>query len=158
MSAVILTDRNRPRRLAKGNVLDTTARACTICTMTSKGMTIDVGDWLRGLGLGQYEPSFRENEIDESVLPGLTAEDLKDLGVSIVGHRRKLLDAIAGLRAEKSAKPPTLTPSSLPRSTAGAGCSSTRGKYCRAPPSHRAVLGPCRLHGAFGSYGPGGPA
>ena len=51
--------------------------------------------WLRSLGLGRYEAAFRDNEIDETVLPNLTAEDLKDLGVSIVGHRRKLLDAIA---------------------------------------------------------------
>jgi hypothetical protein len=48
-------------------------------------------DWLRGLGLGQYETSFRENNIDESVLPNLTAEDPKDLGIATVGHRRKLL-------------------------------------------------------------------
>ncbi len=67
--------------------------------MTGKGMTIDVGGWLRSLGLGQYEATFRENEIDQSVLPNLTAEDLKDLGVSVVGHRRKLLDAISALRA-----------------------------------------------------------
>ena len=44
--------------------------------------------WLRSLGLGKYEAAFRENEITEKVLPNLTAEDLKDLGVSIVGHRR----------------------------------------------------------------------
>jgi hypothetical protein len=56
---------------------------------------MDVGVWLRSLGLGKYEAVFRENEIDETVLPKLTAEDLKDLGVSIVGHRRKFLDAIA---------------------------------------------------------------
>ena len=47
------------------------------------------------LGLGQYETSFRENNIDESVLPNLTAEDLKDRGIGTVGHRRKLLDAIS---------------------------------------------------------------
>jgi hypothetical protein len=56
---------------------------------------MDVVVSLRGLGLGKYEAAFRENEIDETVLPNLTAEDLKDLGVSIVGHRRKILDAIA---------------------------------------------------------------
>src|SRR5258705_13859291 len=61
---------------------------------------MDVGGWLRRLGLEQYEAAFRENEIDDKVLPRLTAEDLKDLGVSVVGHRRKLLDAIAALRAE----------------------------------------------------------
>jgi hypothetical protein len=59
---------------------------------------MDIVLWLRSLGLGKYEAAFRENEIDETVLPNLTAEDLKDLGVSIVGHRRKILDAIAGLR------------------------------------------------------------
>ena len=65
---------------------------------------MDIVVWLRSLGLGKYEAAFRENEIDETVLPNLTAEDLKDLGVSIVGHRRKLLDAIAALRNEGSGK------------------------------------------------------
>jgi SAM domain (Sterile alpha motif) len=46
--------------------------------------------WLRSLGLGKYEAAFRENEIDETVLPNLTAEDLKELGVASLGHRRKL--------------------------------------------------------------------
>jgi hypothetical protein len=61
---------------------------------------MDIVVWLRSLGLGKYEAVFRENEIDETILPNLTAEDLKDLGVSIVGHRRKLLDAIAALRTD----------------------------------------------------------
>jgi len=65
---------------------------------------MDVEAWLRSLGLERYEAAFRENEIDEAVLPNLTAEDLKDLGVGAVGHRRKLLDAIAALRAEATAK------------------------------------------------------
>jgi class 3 adenylate cyclase len=58
---------------------------------------MDVGNWLRSLGLGQYESSFRHNEIDSEVLRELTAEDLIALGVDLVGHRRKLLAAIAGL-------------------------------------------------------------
>jgi hypothetical protein len=49
---------------------------------------MDVGSWLRKLGLEQYEAAFRENAISEKVLPHLTAEDLKDLGVGMVGHRR----------------------------------------------------------------------
>jgi class 3 adenylate cyclase len=65
---------------------------------------MELGGWLRSLGLGQYEAAFSENAIDETVLPNLTAEDLKDLGVGIVGHRRKLLDAIAALRADASAR------------------------------------------------------
>jgi class 3 adenylate cyclase/predicted ATPase len=78
---------------------------------------MDLGGWLRSLGLERYEAAFRENEIDETVLPSLTAEDLKDLGVGIVGHRRKLLDAIAVLRAYASAKAPTTeAPPTLPKS------------------------------------------
>jgi hypothetical protein len=45
---------------------------------------MDVGDWLRGLGLGQYGAAFRENEIDGTVLPKLTTEDLKELGAVII--------------------------------------------------------------------------
>jgi class 3 adenylate cyclase/tetratricopeptide (TPR) repeat protein len=60
---------------------------------------MDVADWLRKLGLEQYEPAFRTNEIDAKVLTSLTAADLKDLGVTLVGHRRRLLDAIAALGA-----------------------------------------------------------
>ena len=65
---------------------------------------MEIGAWLRSLGLGKYEAAFRENEIDETVLPNLTAEDLKDLGVGIVGHRRKILDAIATLRTDAGGK------------------------------------------------------
>jgi class 3 adenylate cyclase/tetratricopeptide (TPR) repeat protein len=65
---------------------------------------MDLGGWLRSLGLDQYEAAFRENAIEETVLPSLTAEDLKDLGVVVVGHRRKLLNAIALLRRDASAK------------------------------------------------------
>ena len=65
---------------------------------------MDVGGWLRSLGLERYEAAFRENEINEKVLPSLTAEDLKDLGVVIVAHRRMLLDAISALRADAHAQ------------------------------------------------------
>ena len=78
---------------------------------------MDIVVWLRSLGLGKYEAAFRENEIDETVLPNLTAEDLKDLGVGIVGHRRKILDAIAALRTDTSALAPSAdaaSPSSAP--------------------------------------------
>lgn len=61
-------------------------------------LRIDVTAWLRGLGLERYEQAFRDNAIEPDVLPNLTAEDLKDIGVDLVGHRRKLLDAIAALR------------------------------------------------------------
>jgi predicted ATPase/class 3 adenylate cyclase len=58
---------------------------------------MDIGHWLRSLGLEQYESTFRDNKIDAEVLPDLTAEDLKDLGIGPVGDRRRLLQAIAAL-------------------------------------------------------------
>ena len=59
---------------------------------------MDIAVWLRDLGLHRYEPIFRNNDIDGAVLPSLTAEDLKDLGITSVGHRRRLLEAITALR------------------------------------------------------------
>jgi class 3 adenylate cyclase/predicted ATPase len=61
---------------------------------------VDIEGWLRELGLERYAQAFRDNEIDADILPTLTAEDLKDLGVTVVGHRRKLLNAIDALRGE----------------------------------------------------------
>src|SRR5215471_3831470 len=60
---------------------------------------MDIATWLQGLGLERYVPAFRDNEIDWEVLPKLTSEDLREIGVAAVGHRRKLLDAIAALGA-----------------------------------------------------------
>ena len=68
-------------------------------------MAIDVAGWLRQLGLQQYEPAFRDNEVDGDVLADLTAEDLIGLGVTLIGHSRKLLSAIAALTAEAPAAP-----------------------------------------------------
>src|SRR5271169_4944651 len=67
---------------------------------------MDLAGWLRSLGLERYEAAFRDNEIDATVLPNLTAEDLKELGITALGHRRKLLDAIAALRTDTNAKAP----------------------------------------------------
>jgi class 3 adenylate cyclase/tetratricopeptide (TPR) repeat protein len=78
---------------------------------------MDIVVWLRSLGLGKYEAAFRENEIDETVLPSLTHETLKELGVTAVGHRLKLLDAIGALRNDASGKAPPVdaaTTSSAP--------------------------------------------
>ena len=77
---------------------------------------MDVGGWLRGLGLGQYEEKFRDNKIDADLLPRLTVDDLKDIGVSVVGDRRRLLDAIAviagaGRPADLPASPTKSAPS-----------------------------------------------
>src|SRR3954468_13122042 len=56
---------------------------------------MNIDEWLRTLGLERYGPAFRDNEITPDLLPSLTADDLKDLGVTLIGHRRRLLDAIA---------------------------------------------------------------
>jgi class 3 adenylate cyclase len=60
---------------------------------------MNIGDWLQGLGLERYEQAFIDNDIDAEILPRLTAEDLIGLGISSIGHRRRLLDAIAALPA-----------------------------------------------------------
>ncbi len=71
-------------------------------------MPLDVGQWLRDLGLDQYAQAFRDNDIDADILPELTAEDLAGLGVTSIGHRRKLLAAIAALREPPAeAAPPS---------------------------------------------------
>jgi hypothetical protein len=64
---------------------------------------MDVGDWLRDLGLGQYEAAFDENSVSMELLPHLRADDLKDLGVNAIGHRRLLSNAIEALRVAQSA-------------------------------------------------------
>src|SRR5437763_9942420 len=56
---------------------------------------MDIAAWLRDLGFAQYEGAFRDNDIDADVLRRLTADDLRELGVASIGHRRRLLDAIA---------------------------------------------------------------
>ena len=77
-------------------------------SLAEAGKPLDIGSWLRGLGLERYEAAFRDDEIDWDALPKLTAEDLKDLGVVLGSHRRKLLDAIAALRGPLAApgRPP----------------------------------------------------
>jgi len=74
---------------------------------------VDIGNWLRGLGLAQYEPAFRDNDVDGEVLLRLTADDLRELGVTSIGHLRRLLDAIAAL-TEGAPKPAAMTPSLPP--------------------------------------------
>jgi hypothetical protein len=77
----------------------------------------DVADWLRGLGLGRHEAAFRDNDIRADVLPELTAEDLREIGVASVGDRRRLLAAIAALRGPA---PSSINPSDEPPPTQAA--------------------------------------
>jgi class 3 adenylate cyclase len=64
------------------------------------GTPIEIARWLRELGLEQYTDAFRDNAIDSKILPTLTADDLRDIGVTLIGHRRRLLNAIAELAAK----------------------------------------------------------
>jgi hypothetical protein len=63
-----------------------------------------IADWLRRLGLPEYAERFAENGIDVSVLPHLTDQDLKDMGV-LLGHRRKMLAAIGELSSKSPPRP-----------------------------------------------------
>lgn len=76
--------------------------------------SVDIGAWLRMIGLSEYEAVFRENAIDDEVLPDLTADDLSDIGVLSVGHRRKILSAISRLK-EQPGEPVPGAATSLPR-------------------------------------------
>src|SRR5215468_5656202 len=67
---------------------------------------MDVGGWLKSLGLGQYEALFRASEIDADILPELSEVDLEKLGVPL-GHRKRLLRAISGLAAAETSAAPS---------------------------------------------------
>ncbi len=71
---------------------------------------MNIGGWLQSPGLQRYVKAFDENDIDVEVLPSLTADDLIGLGVTSIGHRRKLLEAIAALRADAGPAPETAAP------------------------------------------------
>lgn len=90
---------------------------------------MDAAAWLRSLGLGQYEQAFRENDIDAEVLMDLTAEDLIGLGVASIGHRRKLLAAIAAMRA-----------GSISATTPATAAAAVSGKASLAPGAERRQL------------------
>lgn len=102
---------------------------------------MDVAEWLRSLGLEQYATAFRQNDISPDLLPTLTAEELKELGVVSLGHRRRLLQAIADL-----------TQAADPRS------SETRSAESRIEPEPErrqlTVMFPRGLDGAFDSARP----
>ena len=111
------------------------------------GALMDIGVWLRSLGLEQYEAAFRDNEINERVLPNLTQEDLKEIGVGpvvIAGYSSKLSLLCAATPIAKR-PPPTHDPSCPER---------LNRRPRRAPPSHSDVLRLGRLNGSIGAHGP----
>ena len=99
---------------------------------------MDVASWLRDLGLERYEAAFRENDVGPELLPTLTADDLKEIGVTSFGHRRNLLEAIAKLRSDAPSQETV-------RSTDDHQASTSR---WRTPPAHRDVLRPGGFDGA----------
>ena len=88
----------------------------------TEGHRMDVVAWLRGLGLERYAPAFRDNDIDGEVLSALTSDDLISIGVTSVGHRRKLLAAITSL----GATPPAATVIAAPRDAPAAADAERR--------------------------------
>jgi hypothetical protein len=80
---------------------------------------MDATDWLRSLGLQQYEALFRQNDIDAEMLPTLGADDLRELGITSLGHRKKLLSAIAALadHSKVAATPDQMQEGSSPASS-----------------------------------------
>jgi hypothetical protein len=84
---------------------------------------MDVETWLGGLRLGQYRQLFQDNAIDLEVLPHLTSEDLREMGVVAIGHRRKLLQAIEALQGVSGGGP---EPSMAARVVSTAQCSPRR--------------------------------
>jgi predicted ATPase/class 3 adenylate cyclase len=121
---------------------------------------MDVGDWLRNLGLGQYEDVFRDNGVDGAVLPKLTVDDLKEMGVAGVGHRRKIIAAIEELNTSsavttQSVKPDSTTsPASVPQPTDAAERRQLTVMFCDLVGSTAlsARLDPEDLRGIIGAY------
>jgi hypothetical protein len=108
---------------------------------------VDVASWLRDLGLERYEATFRENDVDAELLPNLTADDLRDLGIPSVGHRRRILEAITALRLkETQADGPVRLPTSQ---TGNPGLSEITGErrqltvmFCDLVGSTALLIGP----------------
>jgi SAM domain (Sterile alpha motif) len=91
---------------------------------------VDVASWLRNLGLERYEATFRENDVRGEVLCHLTADDLKDLGIISVGHRRELMVAIAKLNEQRIADAviPVVTPTTSASGPVGENAVSQGGE------------------------------
>src|SRR3954449_11729144 len=87
---------------------------------------MNVEAWLKSLGLEQYAAAFHENDVNAEALPTLTAEELKDIGVSSIRHRRRLLEAIAAVRLQATPGEPPIQVSSSPTLTEPTGNTAER--------------------------------
>src|SRR5690348_8956632 len=89
---------------------------------------MDVAEWLKSLGLEQYEAAFRENDVDAEVLPTLTGDDLKELGIVSIGHRRRILSAVAKLQNDSVSSQAAEPLGDHPASTPAEGVVSSGGE------------------------------
>jgi SAM domain (Sterile alpha motif) len=81
---------------------------------------MNLGNWLRSQGLERFEAAFRDNAIDESVLPHLTEDHLRELGLPL-GVRIKLMAAIKALSKEITLPPPAPATVASPPADTGSG-------------------------------------
>jgi class 3 adenylate cyclase/predicted ATPase len=92
-----------------------TGYASTSPLAIARGTILDIDGWLGGIGFAQYAEIFRANDIDIELLGRLTNNDLKDMGIVSLGHRKKLLEAIADLGSAAAARgPPPGMPAPIP--------------------------------------------
>ena len=110
-----------------------------------------IADWLKTLGLEQYAQRFAENDINFAILSDLTDQDLKELGVSSLGHRRQLLRAIAELNGVEKGAPKLAPATAVPVTPQPHDAAERRQVTVMFSRSRR-------LDGAFRPHGPGGPA
>ena len=115
---------------------------------------MDVTEWLSGLGLERYAAAFRNNDIDGEILRRLTGEDLRELGVASIGHRRRLLDAIAALGDRQFADEPSPMSAQAPGATAEAERRQLTVMFCDivGSTSLSTALDPEDLQDVIGAY------
>jgi SAM domain (Sterile alpha motif) len=116
----------------------------------------EIADWLEKLGMSEYAQRFIENDIDLAILGDLTDQDLEKLGVASLGHRRKLLRAIAALKgaAPTPATAPSSLPPPIPPDPTSTGAERSPPSSGERRPRHGDVLRPCRSDSTFGPHGP----
>jgi SAM domain (Sterile alpha motif)/Adenylate and Guanylate cyclase catalytic domain len=90
---------------------------------------LDIDSWLRGISLPQYAELFRANDIDGELLGRLTNDDLKDIGVTSFGHRKKLLEAIAELGGTPAATPAPIPATIAPPPTSASAEAAGERRY-----------------------------
>ena len=102
-------------------------------------MSVKVLEWLENLGLGQYATAFEENAIDWELLPELDQETLKDIGVSIAGHRLRILKAASALLAEQPSIAPGVEAKNVAENEATSPSEEDPAAWSRTPGERKPV-------------------